>query len=101
MNNTYSMGIFLGEYRDRLDEVVLRMNIEIKPAKDLGEISKKKISEIFVDAFGKDLIFFSKDKTKLVRAFQHMFNFDVFYCALIDGEIAGITACTDGKVHSV
>jgi hypothetical protein len=30
-----------------------------------------------------------------------MFNLDVFYIAVIDGEIAGIAACTDGKVSSV
>ncbi len=63
--------------------------------------TKTKISEIFVDVFFQWLKYFSKDKDKLTRAFSHMFNLDVFYIAVIDGEIAGIAACTDGKVSSV
>lgn len=63
--------------------------------------AKMKISEIFVDGFFQWLNFFSKDKDKLTKAFSHMFNTEVFYVAVIDGEIAGITACTDGKVPSV
>jgi ribosomal protein S18 acetylase RimI-like enzyme len=77
------------------------MMIEIKRASKLGENTKKKMSEIFVDGFGKDLTFFSEDKEKLAEALEHMFVVDVFYCALIDGEMAGITACTNGKVSSV
>ncbi|WP_052738067.1 GNAT family N-acetyltransferase [Bacillus sp. SA1-12] len=52
-------------------------------------------------AFGKHLAILSKDKEILVQAFEHMFNADVFYCAVIDGEMAGITACTNGKASSV
>lgn len=63
--------------------------------------TRMKISKIFVDGFFQWLQFFSKDKDKLVKAFSHMFNLDVFYVAVSDSEIAGITACTDGKVSSV
>ncbi|WP_224768245.1 GNAT family N-acetyltransferase [Metabacillus idriensis] len=77
------------------------MRIEIKRASELEENTKKKMSEIFVDGFGKDLTFFSKDKEKLVKDLEHTFVDDAFYCALIDGEMAGITACTNGKVSSV
>lgn len=66
-----------------------------------GDSTKMKISEIFVDGFFQWLNFFSKDKDKLTKAFSHMFNLKVFYIAVIDGEIAGIAACTDGKVSSV
>ncbi len=62
---------------------------------------KMKISEIFVDGFFQWLKFFSKDKDKLTKAFSHMFNTGVFYVAVIDGEVAGIAACTDGKALSV
>ena len=55
------------------------------------------ISTIFVEGFYQWLHFFSKDKDKLIRAFAHMFQLDTFYAAVIDGELAGITACTDGK----
>lgn len=75
--------------------------IEIKRASELGEDAKQKISEVFVDAFGKDLTFFSKDRKKLAKAFEHMFIDDVFYCAFVDGEIAGITACITGERSSV
>ncbi len=55
------------------------------------------ISTIFVEGFYQWLHFFSKDKDKLIRAFAHMFQLDTFYTAVIDGELAGITACTDGR----
>jgi ribosomal protein S18 acetylase RimI-like enzyme len=66
-------------------------------ANELGNDAKIKISEIFVDGFYKWLKYFSKNKKKLAEAFRHMFHLDVFYVAVIDGEIAGIAACTDGK----
>lgn len=69
--------------------------IEIKKANELGESTRKQISEIFVEGFGELHTFFSKDRRKLAIAFEHMFVLDVFYVALVDGEIAGITACTD------
>jgi ribosomal protein S18 acetylase RimI-like enzyme len=75
--------------------------VEIKHASELGEEAKTRISEIFVDGFGKELTFFSKDKSKLARALEHMFVVDDFYCAIVDGEVAGITACTNGKGSSV
>ncbi|ULL14972.1 GNAT family N-acetyltransferase [Paenibacillus sp. H1-7] len=75
--------------------------MEIIRASELGYEEKMKISEIFVDGFYQWLHFFSKDKGKLTRAFCHMFNHQVFYVAVKDDEIAGITACTDGKVSSV
>ncbi len=70
-------------------------------ASEFGNEAKIKISKIFVDGFYQWLKFFSKDKDKLTKAFSHMFNLETFYIAVIDGEIAGITACTDGKVPSV
>lgn len=75
--------------------------MKIIRASEFGNDVKMKISEIFVDGFYQWLIFFSGDKEKLSKAFQHMFNLEVFYVAVIEDEIAGITACTDGKVSSV
>ncbi len=75
--------------------------MEIMRAGELGNDARMKISRIFVDGFFQWLSFFSKDKEKLTKAFSHMFNPEVFYVAVMDGEIAGITACTDGKVPSV
>lgn len=77
--------------------------VKIIRASELGNSNdtKMEVSKIFVDGFFQWLRFFTKDKGKLEKAFSHMFNLDVFYVAIIDNEIAGITACTDGKVSSV
>ena len=73
---------------------ILRI-MEIKRAVNVGVDIHEKISEIFVDGFGKDLRFFSKDKNKLAKALAHIFVVDYFYVAVIDDEVAGITACVD------
>lgn len=59
------------------------------------------ISKVFVDGFHQWLKFFSKDKEKLSKAFAHMFNLDVFYVAMDGDNVAGITACTDGRTPCV
>lgn len=75
--------------------------IEIRPARELGEGIKRKICEIFMEGFRQHFTYFSKDTNKLIRAFEHSFNLDVFYVAIINGEAAGITACTNGIEGSV
>jgi ribosomal protein S18 acetylase RimI-like enzyme len=62
---------------------------------------RKMMAEIFAEGFTQWLIFFSKDKNVIAKAFAHMFILDQFYVALVNGEIAGVTACTDGKKRSV
>jgi ribosomal protein S18 acetylase RimI-like enzyme len=74
--------------------------IEIVPARELGEGYRRPITEVFVDAFGQDFAYFSKDPRKLADAFEHMLVLDVFHVALLDGEPAGIAACTDGRQQS-
>src|SRR5690554_6714303 len=59
------------------------------------------ISEIFAEGFTQWLGYFSKDKNIIAKAFAHMFILDQFYVAIVNGEIAGVTACTDGKSLSV
>lgn len=75
--------------------------ITVVPAVELGESAKKQISKVFIDGFGKELEFFSKNNEKLISACEHMFLLEAFYVALIDGEVAGIAACTDGTNPSV
>jgi ribosomal protein S18 acetylase RimI-like enzyme len=70
-------------------------------ARDFNHDAGMQISEIFVEGFYQWLKYFSKDKGKLKNAFEHMFNQEVFYVAVIDREIAGITACNDGTIPSV
>ncbi len=62
---------------------------------------RKQMSEIFAEGFTQWLVFFSKDKNIIAKAFAHMFILDQFYVAIVGGEIAGVTACTDGKAKSV
>ncbi len=75
--------------------------MEIKRASELGETVRKNISVIFVGGFMQWLKFFSKDPEKLSCAFAHMFLLDAFYVAVIDGELAGIAACTDGNTPPI
>ncbi|MEC0348060.1 GNAT family N-acetyltransferase [Peribacillus frigoritolerans] len=62
---------------------------------------RTQISEIFAEGFTQWLVFFSKDKNVIAKAFAHMFILDQFYVAIANGEIAGVTACTDGTKKSV
>jgi ribosomal protein S18 acetylase RimI-like enzyme len=75
--------------------------IEIVAARELGEAYRRPITEVFVDAFGPDFTFFSKDPRRLADAFEHMLVLDVFHVALLGGEPAGIAACTDGRQQSL
>lgn len=75
--------------------------MQIIRANELGGSARKSISDIFVAGFMQWLKYFSKDAEKLSRAFAHMFVLDAFYVATIDGNIAGIAACTDGKTPPV
>lgn len=75
--------------------------VEVRLAKELGIGVKRSMSEIFVDGFGQHFTYFSKDKEKLIRAFEHMFNLNVFYLGVIDGEIVGMISCTNHREPSV
>ncbi len=75
--------------------------MEIRRANELGSEIRGKISGIFVGGFYQWLKYFSKDTEKLSRAFAHMFLLENFHVAVIDGEPAGIAACSDGKTPSV
>src|SRR3954471_16425858 len=62
---------------------------------------RRQMAEIFAEGFTQWLVFFSKDKNVIAKAFAHMFILDQFYVAIANGEIAGVTACTDGTKKSV
>lgn len=70
--------------------------MDVKRADELGESARARISDIFAEGFIQWLGYFSRDAAKLSRAFAHMFILEAFYVASVDGEIAGIAACTDG-----
>ena len=62
---------------------------------------RTQMSEIFAEGFTQWLVFFSKDKNIIAKAFAHMFVLDQFYIAIANDKVAGVTACTDGKTSSV
>jgi len=48
--------------------------MEIKRATNLADDIRERLSELYVEAFYNDgLKYFSKDKTKLKKAFTHVF----------------------------
>ena len=68
--------------------------MEIKHAIELDDNIQEKLCELFVEAFYNDgLKFFSKDKTKLKKAFNSVFVPQYFYVVTIDNELAGMMAC--------
>lgn len=75
--------------------------MEIKPASDFGDQARMIISRLFVDGFAPYFTYFSQDRDTLAAAFAHMFNVDVFYIAVLDGEPAGMAACNDGWDGSI
>ncbi|MCL2193028.1 MAG: GNAT family N-acetyltransferase [Treponema sp.] len=75
--------------------------MEIRRAIDLGDGTREKISEIFIDGFYGDLKMFCKDRELLTKACVHMFALRYFYTAIIDGEIAGVIACLDKDSYCV
>ncbi|MGN7942326.1 GNAT family N-acetyltransferase [Virgibacillus sp. 6R] len=62
---------------------------------------RNQMAEIFAEGFAQWLVYFSKDKNILAKAFAHMFVLDQFYVAMVDNKVAGMTACTDGNTLSV
>lgn len=59
------------------------------------------MSEIFADGFTQWLGFFSKDRSKIARAFAHSFVLNHFYIALSGDKVAAMAACTDGTGYSM
>ncbi|MFB7251181.1 GNAT family N-acetyltransferase [Microbacterium sp. NPDC056234] len=70
--------------------------IEIKRGDELGEGYRRSITEVLVNGFAEDFVFFSKDPRVLADAFAHMVMLDRFYVALVDDEPAAIASVTVG-----
>ena len=75
--------------------------MEFIRADKLGFNPRPQMSMVFVEGFYQWLKALSKDKEKLVRAFEHIFNLDKFFAAVDGDKIASLTACTDGKERAV
>ena len=68
---------------------------EYKKASELSFSPREQMSVIFADGFYQWLKYFSKDKTRLAKAFEHIFDLDRFYVAFENDIIACIIACGD------
>jgi len=59
---------------------------------------RPQMAEIFAEGFYDDgLKYFSKDKIKLAKAFEHIFMLENFYVTEANGEILAIVGCVDKK----
>lgn len=80
---------------------MLKTAIEVRSMRDFDKDVSREAAEVFVDAYKKELGFFSKDPDNLVDAFQKMLNPEVFYVGMLNGEIVGILACSNNKARGL
>ncbi|MGW9417124.1 GNAT family N-acetyltransferase [Cellulosimicrobium funkei] len=69
--------------------------IEIRRADELGESSRRRITEVLVRGFADDFAYFSKDPRMLADAFAHMLVLERFYVAVVDGEPSAVASVTE------
>ena len=62
---------------------------------------QEQMGEIFANGYYEWLKYFSKDKSKLAKAFAHIFILEYFYFAMDGDEVLAFTACTNGKEPSI
>ena len=80
---------------------IMNDSIEIKKMDDLADDVNLKVAHVFVDAYYDLLCSMTEDKEKLIASFKDAFVKDVFYLALIDGEVVGMLACSNNKHRAV
>lgn len=62
------------------------------------EVDPRAVAEVYVDGFGPDLAYFTKDPALLARALEHALVPEYFHVALIDGEPAAMAfLVTEGQ----
>jgi len=71
------------------------MDIEIIKASELLTDPRSAMSKIFVEGWYDVLKMLCKNKSKLQRAFEHMFKLDDFYVALVDQRIMAFIAVSE------
>ncbi|GAB2548054.1 GNAT family N-acetyltransferase [Gracilibacillus alcaliphilus] len=79
----------------------MQNKIEVKQMRDFDSDVSRKAAEVFVDGYKEELGFFSHDRENVVDAFQKMLNPEVFYLAMLNGEIVGILACSNNKARGL
>lgn len=76
-------------------------NIIIRRMLDYERDVRDEVAKVFVDAYYKDLNFFTKDKEKLKNTFRHSFCRDVIFLAEMNGEIIGMLGCSNNKMRAM
>ncbi|MDT2633889.1 hypothetical protein P7D52_03175 [Enterococcus dongliensis] len=61
----------------------------------LADDCRKKLGKIFAEGFTQWLGYFSKKPVVTAKVFEHSFQLDQFFVAIVDKKIAGFVACTD------
>jgi ribosomal protein S18 acetylase RimI-like enzyme len=69
--------------------------IQVKPMGAFDSDVRREAAAVFVEGYQKELSFFTKDEERLIDAFGQMICPDVFYLAVLEGEIVGILACSN------
>ncbi|MFB6398449.1 GNAT family N-acetyltransferase [Polymorphospora lycopeni] len=64
---------------------------------ELGEESRRPITEVLVGGFAEDFAYFSPDPAKVADAFAHMILPGRFHVALVDGKPAAVASLTTGE----
>lgn len=75
--------------------------IEIKRMDTVDADISTEVAIVFVDGYYNEISYISKDREKLVRIFKNAFVKETIFIALMDGEVAGILACSDNKMRSI
>jgi len=71
------------------------MNIELIKASDFVGNPRPAMSKVFVEGWYNDLKMICKDKEKLQRAFEHIFDLEGFYLAVVDQKIMAFVGVCD------
>ena len=71
--------------------------IQIVEGNKLNKNVRREMSRLFVCSFFDAFSAFCKDKDKLIKAFYNIFELSCFYGVLLDDEIIGIGAISDGS----
>ncbi|MBD2867286.1 GNAT family N-acetyltransferase [Paenibacillus arenilitoris] len=66
-----------------------------------GSEAREQIARVFAEGFTQWLVFFSKDKNRIAKAFAHMFVLDQFYVAVSDGKVAAMASFTQSEALPV
>jgi ribosomal protein S18 acetylase RimI-like enzyme len=74
-------------------------NIKVQKLQENDDI-RKSVSDIFIEAYYKQLSSISKEKAKLSNAFYNSFLIEHFYGAFVKDELVGIFALSDSNERS-